>query len=263
MNKPVILFHNWQKICDRARISPIFIKYVCVKDKKAEWNINKSSFRHFSVKVFSSAVPSGSGAFKLVPSGSGAFQMPTCMSASSTAVAASTLRGEGPISETLQLFLFLAPLCHLAAELFKCLWRRDRLALQSVGLCSVCRPKSSTVGSMLITWWFCGVQGLAQQVAASPWYQPSEDQWRITVCRYYCRQRVHSDHENLHGWQRPSPWTDLQRRRHCPLPGGGHDGEWSPMSLGGLRVTNPNIRLACPSVRPSVCLSVCPSTFRL
>ena len=37
--------------------------------------------------------------------------------------------------------------------------------------------------------------------------------------------------------------------------------------LGGLRVTNPTIRLVCPSVRPSVrpsvCLSVCPSTFRL
>ena len=32
-----------------------------------------------------------------------------------------------------------------------------------------------------------------------------------------------------------------------------------PMSLGGLRVTNPTIRLACPSVCPSVCLSVCPS----
>ena len=29
--------------------------------------------------------------------------------------------------------------------------------------------------------------------------------------------------------------------------------------LGGLRVTNPTIRLVCPSVCPSVCLSVCPS----
>ena len=29
-----------------------------------------------------------------------------------------------------------------------------------------------------------------------------------------------------------------------------------PTFLGGLRVTKPTIRLACPSVRPSVCLSV-------
>ena len=44
-------------------------------------------------KVFSSAVPPGSGAF----------QMPTRPSASASAAAsASTLRGEGPISETLQ-----------------------------------------------------------------------------------------------------------------------------------------------------------------
>ena len=31
------------------------------------------------------------------------------------------------------------------------------------------------------------------------------------------------------------------------------------MFLGGLRVTKPTIRLACPSVCLSVCLSVCPS----
>ena len=43
--------------------------------------------------IFSSAVPPGSGAF----------QMPTRPSVSSaSAVSASTLRGEGPISETLQ-----------------------------------------------------------------------------------------------------------------------------------------------------------------
>ena len=29
--------------------------------------------------------------------------------------------------------------------------------------------------------------------------------------------------------------------------------------MGGLRVTNPTIRLVCPSVCLSVCLSVCPS----
>ena len=39
-----------------------------------------------------------------VPPGSGAFQMPTCPSSSASAASASasTLRGEGPISETLQ-----------------------------------------------------------------------------------------------------------------------------------------------------------------
>ena len=38
---------------------------------------------HRKISIFSSAVPSGSGAF----------QMPTCLSASSASVAASTLRG--------------------------------------------------------------------------------------------------------------------------------------------------------------------------
>ena len=48
----------------------------------------------YNIRLFSSAVPSGSGAF----------QMPTRpSSASSSSVSsASTLRGEGPISETLQ-----------------------------------------------------------------------------------------------------------------------------------------------------------------
>ena len=91
-----------------------------------------------AVDIFSSAVPPGSGAFQMpthpssssalastlrggranlrnasvtfslfssaVPSGSGAFQMPTRPSSSSSAssAVASTLRGEGPISETLQ-----------------------------------------------------------------------------------------------------------------------------------------------------------------
>ena len=39
MNTPVILSHNQQKICERAGIIPIFIKYVGVKAKKAERNI--------------------------------------------------------------------------------------------------------------------------------------------------------------------------------------------------------------------------------
>ena len=41
MNKPVILSRNWQKICERARIIPIFIKYVGVHvmANKAEQNI--------------------------------------------------------------------------------------------------------------------------------------------------------------------------------------------------------------------------------
>ena len=39
MNKPIILTHNWQNICERARIIPIFIKYVGAMAKKAERNI--------------------------------------------------------------------------------------------------------------------------------------------------------------------------------------------------------------------------------
>ena len=39
MNKPVILSHNWQMICKRAKIIPIFIKYVGVNSKKAARNI--------------------------------------------------------------------------------------------------------------------------------------------------------------------------------------------------------------------------------